>query len=542
MELSRCLAKALDCVLEVTTSGRLGLGCLAALSLSACGPSLAQNVTDVGLTCEQRQERLQTVLSQMPSEALVSPVAAQLPRLTLPTGLIRAPLLELTDAEARFEGTPLAGANSAQWARDFSARWANTHAGAADRPLLIAAEWNVDVTSLHWFLQSVPESTRVHLLFARPAPQESMVEPERYPLAQRVLLEPDAQQRVALAERAYDEYSTCRAVDEAVQTVSSLTGVQRWPSLKAQMLRAIPQCDCAQLDAEGLRHLLSAEQRAGSLSLGSIDVSFMRDVRCRASMPLLPVQEVLREIDGFDAEFSAQWEAEAIHFQDEISAERLKNYLCVASPGETLALLQRDAATVHWKVGEECQAWRFLPLQRGAPMGTLQRVDPGNPSSIHYWQAVEDIRLYGPAVAAGLPTDAGPWQCSEEFRLQRVEQDWIELDNGVRWYFEASQCQRAPTTHPAGGKCALRDFAGFEAPVSRASAPAYDDAPASDAKGPASDAKGPASAAPASDAQGPASPAPAKGPASAAPASDAQRPASAAPASDANARSGAAIQ
>lgn len=478
MELSRRLAKALDSALGVAVLGRVGLGWLSALSLSACGPSLAQNVTDVGLTCEQRQERLQTVLGQMPSDALVSPVAAQLPRLTLPTGLIRAPLLELTDNAARFEGMPLTGANSAQRAQDFSARWASAHSGVTDRPLLIAAEWNLDVTSLHWFLQSVAESTRVHLMFARPATQDSLVDSERYPLAQRVLLEPDALQRVALAERAYDEYSTCGAIDEAVRAVSSSSGAQRWPRLREQMLRAIPRCDCGQLDAEGLRHLLSAEQRAGSLSLGSIDVTFLRDLRCRASMPLLPVQEVLREIEAFDAEFSAQWQAEALHFQDELSAERLKNYLCVASPGETLAMLQRDAATVYWKVGGECQEWRFLPLQRGAPMGTLQRVDAASAFSVHYWQAVEDIRLYGPAAKTGLPTDAGPWQCSEEFRLQRVEQDWIELDNGLRWYFEAAQCQKAVPTRPTAGHCALRDFAGF-GELSTSGSDSPPDAPAS---------------------------------------------------------------
>ncbi len=465
MEPLRCLANALG-----AAAGRASL--VSALVLPGCGPSLAQNVTDVGLTCEQRQQRLHAVLSQMPSKALVSPASVQLPLMTLPTGVIRAPMLELSDAGALFEATPLAGANAAQWAEDFAARWASADPSSEQRSLLVAAEWNVDLTSLHWFLRAVDESTRVHLMFARPAAPDSPLDPKRYPLTQQVLLEPDAQQRVAVAERAYDEYSRCSAIDDAVRAVSGLTGPQRWPVLKERMLHAIPQCDCTQLDAEGLRHLLSAEQRAGSLGVGSVDVSFLRDLRCRARMPLRPVQEVLKEIEEFDTEFTGEWQAEALHFQDEVSEERLRNYVCVASAGDTLAVLQRDSATVYWKVGHECQAWRFLPLQRGAPMGTLQRLNGAGDLAVHYWQAVEDIRLYGPASDGGLPTDAGPWQCSEESRLQHVEQDWVELDNGVRWYFDAASCEQAAATHPRAGTCALSDFAKDTASGTNPDAPA----------------------------------------------------------------------
>jgi hypothetical protein len=186
------------------------------------------------------------------------------------------------------------------------------------------------------------------------------------------------------------------------------------------------------------------------------------------------MQQLLDEIDEFDAEFSGDWKEDALVFEQVVTDERLLNYLCVALPGETLAALQRKSATVYWRAegSSSCQAWRFEQLSRGAPMGTWRRVNPELPPlAIHYRQGAEEIRLFGPAASGTTPTDAGPWMCNQDVKMSGIEPHSIQLEGGGTWFMDEASCKAAPVTSAMPG-CIGRLAAGLPIPAAVAPAPA----------------------------------------------------------------------
>jgi hypothetical protein len=246
-------------------------------------------------------------------------------------------------------------------------------------------------------------------------------------------------------------------VDRAVDSTRGLSERERWPRLREALQTALPTCSCQQLDADGLRALLSAEQRAGTVTLSSVPIGFLREQRCVASMPLRSVQQVLDDIDEFDAEFAGDWKDGELHFDDVVTNERLLNVLCVALPGETLASLQRESATMYWRLPgrDRCEAWQFEPLARGAPLGTWRRVEPELPPlALHYRQGAEDLRVFGPVTdPKSRATDEGPWSCDQNFHMLDQSTDSIGLEGGGRWYFDSAACERAPANSASFAGC-----------------------------------------------------------------------------------------
>jgi hypothetical protein len=164
-------------------------------------------------------------------------------------------------------------------------------------------------------------------------------------------------------------------------------------------------------------------------------------------MPLRSIGKLVQQMERFDHEFAGRFGKDAVEFDDVFSNERLLEYFCNALPGETLAAQQRKRATVYLRRGGTvCEGWRFEPLAPGAPMGTWRRVSGGtsDPLSVHYWQAAEEIRLFGPVSEPGSkPTDEREWACQEKLRLIGVEARSVELEGG-RWFFDEEACRLAP--------------------------------------------------------------------------------------------------
>ena len=79
-------------------------------------------------------------------------------------------------------------------------------------------------------------------------------------------------------------------------------------------------------------------------------------------------------------------------------------------------------------------------------MGTWRRASSPSraPLAFHYWQAAEEIRIFGPAEAAppSRPTDSRDWACEQTYRLTGIDEDSIELDSG-RWFFDEAVCRRS---------------------------------------------------------------------------------------------------
>jgi hypothetical protein len=223
------------------------------------------------------------------------------------------------------------------------------------------------------------------------------------------------------------------------------------------MLHAAPGCRCSDLDTESLQQIASAERRAGAAGLGYLPASFLRDERCGASMPRRALKKLVQQIEAFDAEFSGAFQKDALTFEEVLKDERLLNYFCNALPGETLAAQQRARATLYWRFPgtTACQAWRFEPLAPGAPMGTWRRVPaPGAPPlAFHYWQAAEEIKLFGPVPdgAESKPTDERDWQCKQNYRLTAVDERSIQTDTG-HWFLDEASCRAAPE-EPSAATC-----------------------------------------------------------------------------------------
>src|SRR5690606_7176230 len=150
--------------------------------------------------------------------------------------------------------------------------------------------------------------------------------------------------RAALARDGYGQFARCDAFARAVASVEGKPQDRRWPELRSALLDAVPRCDCRELDAESLKQLVVAEQRAGTMQLATLPASFLRDVRCGASRPLRSVQKLIRQIEAFDQEFSGSFGRDEVRFEEVVTNERLLNVFCDALPGETLASLQRARA------------------------------------------------------------------------------------------------------------------------------------------------------------------------------------------------------
>jgi hypothetical protein len=446
-------------------------GLIVTVSLALLGCQTRPHSPADPRTCEQKRTQLVDVLNKLPSAGLAAAIDVGLPSSTLSGSFGKGTILEVSAAQVTLNGVTLAGDTLERRAVALEER-----ASDIDRnlPLYIAAEWQTDVATLHAYLMALPKELELKVLFtAPPIPASESDEPLLDPshhghaLAAKVLAERDAAKRLDLVTQGYEDYSSCPAVSQAAVSVEGALPRDRWPRLREAMVSAIPKCQCSDIDADGLRHLLVAEQRAGSVGLGSIPIAFLRDQRCTAAMPLASVQEVLDEIDEFDAEFAGDWKDDALVFDKVVTNERLLNYMCIALPDETLAWLQRKGSMIYWRPPTgACQAWRFEQLARGAPMGTWRRVAEGSPSlAIHYRQGANEIRLFGPITSPqSNPTDPGPWGCNEDFRMIEGDGQSILLEGGPRWYFDEQSCNSAPATEGRMAGCIANLAVGIAPP------------------------------------------------------------------------------
>lgn len=474
---------------------------LAALGVAGLGCSSRVEAPE-GPSCEERHELLQRVVTQLPTEGMTASVSVGLPTSTLSGAYGRGPVLEISDRPMTLDGQPIPGGTHDEQLASLRSmleqRGPGPAAEAAEHSIYLAVASTTDVRTLHSILLALPTDLEIKLLFARPPlppdPHEQDTSSQGQRLAERVLAERDPSVRHELAAEGYAQFSNCAAVDAAAASVRTLGSEERWPRLRQAMLDAIPKCQCDDLDADALRQLLVAEQRAGAVALGAVTISFLRDERCNASMPLDSMQQLLDEIDEFDAEFSGDWKEDALVFEQVVTDERLLNYLCVALPGETLAALQRKSATVYFRAegSASCQGWRFEQLSRGAPMGTWRRVNPELPPlAIHYRQGAEEIRLFGPAAAGTTPTDEGPWVCNQDVKMEGIDPHSIQLQGGGTWFLDEAACKAASASSAMSG-CIGKLVAGLPVPATPSDASAETD-PSAAAGSPPSTAPGSAS-------------------------------------------------
>jgi hypothetical protein len=362
-------------------------------------------------------------------------------------------VLEVSDREATIDGAPLSGRTPAEraqglkrWALNPSRQSATTKAGRT--AFYIATTADTDVQTLREYIGALSDSFEVRLLVRTPKPTGSPkggAPPDD--AATRLLLEQSPEARRSIAEKAYADLAECPALETAVASVRGLGMQERWPALKSALASALPRCDCSKVDTVRLQAVVGAEQQAGAGAVGFIPLSFLRDERCGASMPLRSMRKLIQQIEQFDAEFAGKWQSDALAFDDVVVDDRLKVYFCNALPGETLAAKERARATLYLRqTATECDAWQFEPLALGSPMGTWRRTaSPSRqPLAFHYWQAAEEIRVFGPVdiETPSKPTDHREWACEENHRLIGVDDDSLELESG-RWFFSDAACRKA---------------------------------------------------------------------------------------------------
>jgi hypothetical protein len=391
----------------------------------------------------------------LPDRTVASAANVDLPTSTLGAVPGPGPVLEVSDREASIDGAPLVGKTPAeraqqltQWSVDPTRQGAPTKAG--HRPFYIATVADTDVQTLRAYIGALNESFDVRLLVRMPELDGSRKSPAaRGDAATRLLFEPNPESRRIIAEKAYAELADCPALETAVASVRGLGMQERWPALKAALANALPRCDCSKVDTAPLLALVGAEQQAGAGTVGFVPLSFLRDERCGASMPLRSMRKLIQQIEQFDAEFAGQWQNDALAFDDVVTNDRLKVNFCNALPGETLAAKERARATLYLRPPgtADCEAWQFEPLAPGSPMGTWRRAATASRAALayHYWQAAEEIRVFGPvdAEAPSKPTDNREWACEQNHRLTGVDDDALQLDSG-RWFFTDAACRKAP--------------------------------------------------------------------------------------------------
>jgi hypothetical protein len=473
-----------------------GLCIASLLLLTACSGAGARYAS--GPSCEERQRQLVSVLQSLPDQTLNSPLSVPLPSATLAGAFGKGPVLEVFEARAVFDGREVPGKTHDD--RVSALRSLVPAASKQTAPLYVAATANVDIRTLQSYLAALPEAYDARLAFVRPAvPPEAASGPdetdelaaEDSEFSEKLLLERDPTARRQIATLGYQEYSECEAVNAAVAAQSSLPDATRWPALKRSMLEAVPRCACSDINPDGLRNLLVAEQRAGNVALGSMPAAFLKDVRCKASMPLRTVQQVLADVENFEVEFSGSWDETGVRFEEVVTNERLLNYLCSAMPGELFESVSAEFATVYLKTAKEprCRAYRLEPVARGAVFGTLraQAAAPGAPDgSYHYRLGGNDLRVFGPLPSASSrATDEGPWACNEDVKLSNSDATSIVVEGGGRFYFTRAACDAAssdalfpgcvfdPTLTPA-----VAPPPSADAPVAPEGSPASSSAPA----------------------------------------------------------------
>lgn len=429
-------------------------------------------------SCEQQRQELIALLEHLPERAVAGAVHVELPKATLGGNVGTGAVLEVDARAAWLDGEPLVGESHAARAVRLEGSLAEAldeHAGHARAPqsstepghrptLYIAGAAGLDVQTLRTYLRAVPETVALRLLFDAPTlPVSSDTERGGRDLATRLLGERDPSKRREIARRGYETFAECSNVHEAVRAADSVAEDDRWPLLRTRLLEATRVCSCESLDSGSLKHLVAAEQRAGAMAFGSLPLSFLRDERCGASMPLRSLQKLLTQVEAFDAEFAGDWQHDALAFDRVVTDERLLGYFCDALPGETLAALQRARASVYWRTvaGMPCEAWQFEPLAPGTPMGTWRRRASSSspPLSLHYWQGSEEIRVYGPQLQNSKPTDEKPWECNQNLKMTGVDASGITLEAG-RWYFTESACNAANASEGLVPGCVGRLVAG----------------------------------------------------------------------------------
>lgn len=431
-----------------------------------------------GPTCEERQTQLVSTLKTLPELVLTGPTNVPLPESSLAGAFGQGNVLEINEPLVVFNGTTLGGKTQSERVEQLRAAALAIPTVTSGNPLYIAAFAQTDMRSLHNYLGALPESFDLRLTFLRPSPPETTTEEgDSAVYADKLLLErnPQARRRIAIA--GYDEYSDCPAIDQAVKALENEPTASRFAKLKAALLRAVPQCPCSDIDPDGLRLLVAAEQRAGNVALGSSTANFLRDARCRASMPLRSVQQILTDVERFEDEFSGNWDATGVTFEQVVTDERLLNYLCNAMPGELFESASADFSSLFVRTlnAPECREFRLEPVARGAVFGTLRAVN--NPSqSFHFRLGGNDLRLFGPLpTAESRPTDPGPWACDKNHKLSASDSSYLQIESGGRLYFTRQACEQARMHEAVPSTCAFDPSlvpALPEAPTTEGVAPA----------------------------------------------------------------------
>lgn len=442
--------------------------CLLAVVAGACraGVSAPSQRAGTGESCETGRRELLSVLERLPDRALASSVGVELPRAALGGSLGPGPVLEISEQRVRLDGEAIPGGSVPERLKNLEPRLAGLSTNGAEAPTLyVAASKETDVRTLRRYLALVPRAFRLRLIFgAPPLPADSEGEQSSHALAASLLAERDPTKRRELARTGYHQLAECSSIREAAASTDGLSDSARWPALRNALQSAVQACPCDSFDSAGLQQLVVAEQRAGSMAFGALPLTFLKDERCGASMPLRSLQKLLDQIEQFDAEFSGDWQRDALAFDRVITDERLLNYFCDALPGETLAALAKERATLYWRASQDaaCQAWTFEPLSPGAPMGTWRRratSDRVQELTLHYWQGAEEIRMYGPGHEQSKPTDEHSWPCEQTLRMVSVDESSISLESG-RWFFSESACLKAPAAGALVPGCIGRLVAG----------------------------------------------------------------------------------
>lgn len=406
--------------------------------------------------CERNKAALIEFVAALPERAVASTTRVDLPVSTVGHTPGLGTVVEVSPTEVVVDGAAIAAPTPADRAakfRDWVKTWAESERPAAEaakrKPTLyFAVARTVDVQTLRTYLVQVPEGVELRLLVRVPGKAEPAAEgatsKEAQEAAVRVLTSPDSDAARTRLTAAYTDLSRCEAVTRAVAPLAQVPSRDRWPALRRALQGALPGCDCNAMDAASLRLLVSAEQRSGAASLAWVPLGYLKDERCGASMPLRSMDKLVRQLEAFEDEFSANFQPDAVTFQQVLENERLRVFFCDALPGETVAALANARAVLYLPSGSKtCDAWTFTPMAPGSPMGTVQRVKGG--VSFHYWQAAEDIRFFGPLPpnSTSKPTDERDYPCEETLKLTGIDERSIHLGD-LQWFYEEATCLRAP--------------------------------------------------------------------------------------------------
>jgi hypothetical protein len=394
--------------------------------------------------CQREKAALQSLLEALPRETLLTELGA-LPESTVGTAPREGPVLEVSEQTLRLDGTSLVPADLAQ-----------RFGSPAPRRLYVAAAPETTIARIRSVVSPLPRETELSLLVRmrreKGATAGAPGASERArALVEAVLSERNARVRREKLREGYAELSTCESLETAVARADQAPEGERWPLLRDGALAALPSCGCDSLSGPSLRALFAADQRAGTASLAALPLSFVRDERCNASMPLRSVARLLEQVEKFDQEYAGKWQDDTLRFEQVVTNDRLLVQFCDALPGETLAALARAKRSVHFRTPgrEGCDTWSFEPLSPGAPLGTVRR---GSGSAFHYWQAAEEISVFGPLSPGtpSKPTDEREWPCRTTYELTAIDGDGITLESG-RWFFTEAACHAAPPSSGVGG-------------------------------------------------------------------------------------------